>query len=346
VREVSRGCDWFVNWADHPKLAVADNGDWVTFWLQREGAATYAYGIRISRSTDEGRSWSPPVTPHDDGTLTEHGFVSMAPAGDDRMLLVWLDGRHTLAADADADTATHAHGHGEEPPMSLRSAVIDRQGTLSEASEIDPRVCSCCWTDLLRRADGSHLALFRDRSSDEIRDTGLARRDQHGWRSGGTVFDDGWRIAACPVNGPGLADNGEQALAAWSTMPDAQTMAVRARLLDAKAAPLTVEAGSGVLGRVDVAALGNGWLLSWLGAGEPGHSVLRLGHYDAALKLREHVDVVKLPAGRDIGVPRLAALGNTALLVWTEVQSQPTPAGTRAQTRLRGMLLGGAGSGP
>jgi hypothetical protein len=33
--ELASGCNWFVNWADTPSLAAADNDDWLTFYLQR-----------------------------------------------------------------------------------------------------------------------------------------------------------------------------------------------------------------------------------------------------------------------------------------------------------------------
>ncbi len=342
VREASRGCDWFVNWADHPSLAIADNGDWLTFWLVKEGAGTYAYGIRVSRSTDDGRSWSAPITPHDDGTQTEHGFVSMAPAGGDRMLLAWLDGRNTASASS-ASSAEHAGHHGHAGAMSLRSAVIDRSGQLDAAVELDARVCDCCSTDLVRSGPEQHHLVFRDRSAEEIRDTGLARRDGDSWQLTGTVHDDGWKIAGCPVNGPAIAFSAGHLLAAWSTMPDEATLAVRARLIGG-GAPIVVEQGAEVLGRVDAAGFDGGWLLSWLGGGATGESVLRLGRVGAALELIERIDVVTLPAGRGIGAPRLAALERAALLIWTGLD-EATPALPRSQgggasrTRLEALLI-------
>jgi hypothetical protein len=339
AREVARGCDWFVNWADHPQIAVADNGGWWTFWLQKEGAGTYHYGIRVAHSQDQGLSWSAPITPHDDGTLSEHGFVSMAPDGADRMRLVWLDGRHAAAAALDAP----AEGHGgHEGAMSLRAAVLDSQGRVEEGVEIDARTCSCCSTALLRRPDGSHLAAFRDRSEHEIRDIALAARGRTGWQIDGLVHADNWKIEACPVNGPALAQQGAQAFAAWSTMPNASDLAVRLRALDVDASPLRIEQGAGVLGRVDAEPFDGGVLLSWLGADASGRSVLRLGVFDAQLHERQRLDVLELPAGRGIGVPRLAALGRSAALVWTQAEEAaggPTP----APTRVRGMLITAAG---
>ena len=337
AREVARGCGWFVNWADHPQIAVADNGGWWAFWLQKEGAGTYHYGIRVAHSQDEGATWSAPITPHDDGTLSEHGFVSMAPDGADRMRLIWLDGRHAAASHPSETDLQEGHG-AHEGDMSLRAAVLDARGAIDEGVELDARTCSCCWTALLRRPDGSHLAAWRDRSEHEIRDIALATRDRSGWQVSGLVHADNWKIQACPVNGPALAQHDARVFAAWSTMPNASEMAVRLRVLGAEATPLRVEQGPAVLGRVDVEAFDGGVLLSWLGAGAPGESVLRMGLFDAELGERQRIDVAALPAGRGIGVPRLAALGQTAVLVWTEPDG-PVVAGAPAPTRLRAVRL-------
>lgn len=333
--EVAEGCDWFVNWADHPRTAIADNGDWLGFWLQKEGPGTYHYGIRVVRSQDEGRSWSAPLTPHDDGSLSEHGFVSLAADGEDRMLAIWLDGRYTAGGD-------HGHDHGgHEGPMSLRAAVLGRDGRIEEPAEIDARVCSCCPTALLREADGSHLAVWRDRSEHEVRDIALGRRTALGWRGLGLVHADNWRIEACPVNGPALALQAQRAVVAWSTMPDARSMSVRLRALDEDRPPRVLEQGPGVLGRVAMAAFGDGLLVAWLGAGEPGETVLRLALLDAELEEIGRIDAVTLPAGRAIGLPSLAALGDVAMLAWTE----PDPA-QPGRTRLRLARIEGMGHEP
>ncbi len=68
------------------------SGAIVAHWLQKSAASTYAYDVRLSYSTDDGKTWSPSFTPHHDGTPTEHGFASLFPMGEG-FGLVWLDGR-------------------------------------------------------------------------------------------------------------------------------------------------------------------------------------------------------------------------------------------------------------
>jgi hypothetical protein len=204
--------------------------------------------------------------------------------------------------------------------MTLRGAVIDAKGTLTENIEIDARTCSCCWTSLARGTDGRHLAVYRDRSDQEIRDIAFARHDTSGWHVDGLVHADNWKIRACPVNGPGLAMQGDTTLVAWATMPTSSDMAVKVTRLGHDGVPVRIEQGPGVLGRVDIGAFDRGFLLSWLGGGQGNDSTLRLASLDPQLRERARIDVATMPAGRGVGVPRLASLNDVAVLVWTTVQ--------------------------
>ena len=92
AQTIASGRNWFVNWADVPSALRLPSGAIVAHWLQKSAASTYAYDVRLSYSTDDGKTWSPSFTPHHDGTPTEHGFASLFPIGDG-FGLVWLDGR-------------------------------------------------------------------------------------------------------------------------------------------------------------------------------------------------------------------------------------------------------------
>src|SRR5688500_4381517 len=89
---IRAGRDFFVNWADFPSIEVLDGGRLAAHWLQRNGTGTYAYGVRISQSSDGGRTWSSSLTPHRDTSQSEHGFVAMWRERG-KLGAVWLDGR-------------------------------------------------------------------------------------------------------------------------------------------------------------------------------------------------------------------------------------------------------------
>ena len=313
---IASGSDWFVNWADFPSLSVLDNSDWVTYWLQKSAPDTYAYDLRVLRSSNGGGRWGSALTPHDDGTPTEHGFASMLPLGGSQVQLLWLDGRHSRGA-ADA----HAEGHTDEGPMTLRGATLDWRGRILDPVELDARTCSCCQTDVARMGDRA-LLVYRDRSEDEIRDIRLVERGSDGvWSTPMLVHEDLWKIAACPVNGPAIAANGERALVAWPTQVGTD-MAVRyrVRIGDGWLPVQTLEQSPQTLGRVDVAAdADGGFALSWVGAGSKDGVALKLARLDADGKpLQAAREIAALEPGRNTGNPRMAWYRNAHYLAWTE----------------------------
>lgn len=312
---IASGSDWFVNWADFPSLTVLDNNDWVTYWLQKSAPDAYAYDLRVLRSSNGGGRWGEALTPHDDGTPTEHGFASMLPLGDSRVQLLWLDGRHSGGA-----AEGHAEGHADEGPMTLRGATLDWRGRILDPVEIDARTCSCCQTDVARIGDRA-LLVYRDRSEDEIRDIYLVERAGDGsWSSPEPVHADNWKIAACPVNGPAIAANGDRALVVWPTqVDDALAVRYRVRIGDGWSPMQTLEQAPQTLGRVDVAPdVDGGFAISWIGAGSKRVAALKLARLDADGKLLTTRDVAVLEPGRSTGNPRLAWYRDAHYLTWTE----------------------------
>lgn len=323
--EISRGSGWFVNWADFPSLTLADNGDWLSFALVKsDPAKPYAYDIHTLRSTDRGESWSTPAVLHDDGSNTEHGFVSLLPDGGDRVLAVWLDGRHSLS-----EGGAEGHDHGGAH-TALHTAVLTRNGIV-ERHELDHLTCDCCRTSLARGPDGP-VVVYRDRSREEIRDIFAVARGEKGWGDPQPLPADRWKMPGCPVNGPALIAQRHGLLAAWPTQIDGIPTLRLARLRGATWQPLpTLDAGSDLLGRVDLAPWTDTTALAvWLGS-EDGQNVLTLAELGADGVPLTQQAITTLPRGRATGMPRIAARNGRALAVWTE----PTAAGPR----LRGALV-------
>jgi hypothetical protein len=308
---IAEGHDWFVNWADFPALGVLPNGDLVAHWLQKSGPGRYAYDVRVTRSGDGGRNWSAALTPHRDGTPTEHGFVSHFAWDAERAGLVWLDGRET--------GGSHDH-HGHGGPMTLRHAALDRDGTLSREALLDPRVCDCCQTGAAVTRTGP-LVVYRGRDLDEVRDIMIVRWEGEGWSAPAPVHRDGWVMPACPVNGPQVVAQGDQVTVAWFTMADGHARVQLARSHDGGAhfdASSVVAAGD-VLGRVGLAQAADGRLwLAWMEE-SGGEARLLLAAFDPELAETGRSVVATLPRGRISGFPRLAHSPREGLLLaWTE----------------------------
>ena len=324
AHEISRGNNFFANWADTPGLRVGRDGQWLAHWLVRSGRGTFAYDVVVLLSDDQGRHWSDPFSPHDDGTLTEHGFVStfVGASIGSGFGAVWLDGRETEPAAEDRhhdhrqQADEHRHGSGS---MTLRSALIRRDGRIAESALLDARVCDCCPTDAAMTSDGA-IVVYRDRSDDEIRDIALVRREGLGWSNPIIVHPDGWRIAGCPVNGPAVLARGSTVVVAWFTMADERPRVQLARSNDGGrsfTAPIELDGGT-ALGRVDLTWSGESAVLSWLDEVDAG-AMLRIARLDHRGRLAERRDLRTVDDGRISGVPRVLGLEDgRVLLTWTE----------------------------
>jgi hypothetical protein len=299
---------FFVNWADFPSVAETTDGRWVVHWLEKTAAKPYAYHVNVSTSADRGNSWSTPVTPHGDRSATEHGFVSMLPAPDGTVDMVWLDGRQT------ADTT----GHGGHGPMALAAGSLTRTGRPGPDAIIDARVCDCCQTDLARTSEGL-IAVYRDRSETEIRDIFAVRRINGRWTTPVRVAADGWTHKACPVNGPAVAAAGSLVAVAWFTSADGVPRVKLARSSDAGrsfGAPVQVDDGN-PLGRTDIKLLHDGSaLVTWLEiVGEQAEWRIKRVDRDGAVRARW--TVATAPRTRVAGFARTGMSGGDLFVAWT-----------------------------
>lgn len=309
---IATGTDWFVNWADVPSLRPLPDGRHVAHYLESSGPGVFAYDVRITQTTDDG-TWQPALTPHRDGTQTEHGFVSLLPWEND-VLAVWLDGREMDAPDADAG----GHGSG---PMTLRSALITPDGQIEQPVQIDDRVCECCPTSAVRTAEGV-LVAYRNRSENEVRNIGLARFDGKQWSDPYLLHDDGWQINGCPVNGPALAARGDRVVAAWFTAPDGQPRVQVAFSSDSGrhfGAPLVVDADAPT-GRVDAVLLNDGSaLVSWIGS-DAGDTALRVRHIQPDGTAGSPISLAAVSRSRSTGMPRMVHSDGHIYVAWVEEQ--------------------------
>ena len=311
---VASGTDWFVNWADVPSVIRLSSGKLAAHWLQKSGADTYAYDVRLSTSTDNGKTWSKSVTPHTDGTKTEHGFASLVELPNAALGLVWLDGR---AMTAGADHAGHGMG-----AMSVRFASFDKNGKQTAEALVDDRVCECCPTAFAVTADGP-IAAYRNRSETEVRDIHVSRLVNGKWTPSAAVHGDNWQIDACPVNGPSLAVNGRNVALAWFTGVGGENRAFVAFSNDAGrtfGAPIRVD-GAGTLGRVDAVMLPNGdAIVSWIErAGSL--SEFRWRRVSANGTASAPMTVGEIASTRASGYPRMVLSGNTLTFAWVNTKT-------------------------
>jgi len=307
---IAEGDRFFANWADVPSIAVLRDGTLAAHWLQMSGPGRTAYDVRVSQSRDGGRSWTAAVSPHRDGTQTEHGFASFFERPDGGLGLVWLDGR---------DFAQH--GKGE---MSLRAGLFDGAAPRPDVL-VDGRTCDCCPTAVTPIASGV-LVAYRDRSAEEIRDIAVVRFDGARWSPPSRVHADDWQIPGCPVNGPALAGDGRQQVAiAWFAAPRSQARVSVAFSRDAGTTfgPPVQVSGAVPLGRVSLVWLPDGSaLVGWIEQ-HGDNADFRVRQVGPEGVRGEAVRIAALSASRASGYPRMVRSQDTLVFAWTDAAEPP-----------------------
>ena len=76
---IASGDNWFVNWADYSLIASNGSNHLISHFLEKSDKGKFTYDVKITTSSDNGKSWTNPLILHDDGKKAEHGFVSMVP---------------------------------------------------------------------------------------------------------------------------------------------------------------------------------------------------------------------------------------------------------------------------
>lgn len=311
-RTIATSALFFVNWADFPSFTPGTDGTLWAHYLERGGKGTYDYAVRVVRSDDGGESWAEPVTPHDDRSPTEHGFVSTIPTTDG-MGFVWLDGRRY--AETEDRPATQE--------MTLQYRRLGSDGSRGEETELDGRVCDCCQTSSALTALGP-VTVYRDRSPDEIRDIYITRQVDGQWTPGAPVHDDGWEIAGCPVNGPAVVASGSDVAVAWFTGADNVPRVKVAFSPDGGATfgdPVVVDDGNPA-GRVDLLYTeDDAVLVSWLERTGGDAAEVRVRRVAENGMVSSSASLVGSSGARASGFPRMAEAPDGGLiLAWTDLE--------------------------
>lgn len=332
-REIARGGNWFINWADFPTVTPLANDVLMAVWFvenpSQDGAGDGHHGAgyhaQYSLSEDGGKTWGKPQATTGESAMTEFTTV-LALHDNARALVAWLDARQRQRGGHD-----HAHGHrGGAMALYAQTFLADGADKL-----IDARVCDCCQLSLARVGDGALLA-YRGRTADEIRDIRLARWRDGRWEEPRPLHDDEWKIAACPVNGPRLAAQGRNVAAIWYTGAQ-ETPRVLMKFStdggDTFGDAQRLDLGR-AQGRVDALMLKDGsTVFTWLEAnGREAHEKtggIYLRRRAADGTLGEPQLVAPSTTARTSGFPRLAPLpdGRRVLLTYT-LDAEPTRVAT------------------
>jgi hypothetical protein len=223
-RVIDTGTDTVIaDGESRPKLAFGPQGQ-VVIAYSEPLALPYTGRIRMLRSEDEGRSFSPPFTVHQDQQVITHRFESVAFDARGTLHTLWVDKRDpealTRAALAAADPAasaavpTAAPGPpGRRPRVKIdyrgaaiyRNESVDGGRTFGPDTKLADYTCECCRIALAEAPDGSLVALWRHVFEPNQRDHAFAHVGGPARAEPVRATFDRWAIDACPHHGPGLS---------------------------------------------------------------------------------------------------------------------------------------------
>ena len=304
---VARGSDWFVNWADVPQLCARPDGGLAATFLRRSGSGAYDYDVRLTQRALSG-AWSEARLLHDAFGHGEHGFVSLASLGEGRTLAAWLDGRA-------------AGAHGEEGAMQLRARTISKSGELEPEILVDPRVCDCCRTTLVALGSDEALLIYRDRSEGEVRDFSVVTLRGATASEPRPLWNDGWKIAGCPVNGAAAGASGKLVGVAWFTLGSENRARVQVSFSTDRGASFDSPrelSRRETDGFVDAALDADGVLwVTWLERVDREHGEWMLAPVTVE-SVGERIVLAETTVGRAAGCAQVALNGDELVFAWIE----------------------------
>ncbi len=169
-----------------PALALEGDEIYVTWGLTHPKLTPQqplATELRLSRSTDGGRSFQPSVLVNDDPGVIQHTFDAVHRDREGRLHLSWIDGRD-----------------GKKEPGTYVARSLDRGRTVTKNLKVDEGTCVCCRTAVTSGPDGMVYVAWRKIYDGNVRETVVARSTDHGetFEAPVIVGQDHWVFPACP----------------------------------------------------------------------------------------------------------------------------------------------------
>jgi hypothetical protein len=166
---VASGEDVLITWAvTHPKVTPDK---------------PFSNDLRLSRSTDGGKTFQPSVLVNDDQLVIGHSFDSIHVAPDGVVHMAWIDGRE---------------GKKESGTFVTRST--DHGRTVEKNLKVDENTCVCCRTSMTSSPDGTLYVAWRKILPGDLRETVVARSADGGQTFAAPVIvgHDKWVFPGCP----------------------------------------------------------------------------------------------------------------------------------------------------
>jgi hypothetical protein len=211
-----------------PKIAYAPDGQLFAAYTVGKvvpGGRFPLSALRLIKSADGGKTWTPPVTVTDGAVFGSHSFHALHVAANGTVYVSWLGAPEQPVASKNSKATMSA------TPMVMASMPAGHDMHSASASWIarstdggatwQPRVrvdmgeaCPCCRTGLATAKDGTLYMAWRHVFPGNVRDVVVARSSDQGatWSDPVRVNADDWQFDACPHAGPAIAVDSAGAL--------------------------------------------------------------------------------------------------------------------------------------
>lgn len=169
-----------------PALAVVGDDVFLTWTLTHPKVTPdkpFSNELRLSRSSDGGKTFLPSILVNDDEQVIGHSFDSIHVAPDGALHVAWIDGRD-----------------GKKEPGTFVTRSTDHGRTVAKNLKVDENTCVCCRTSLTTGPDGTLYLAWRKVLPGEVRETVVARSTDGGgtFSSAVIVGHDKWVFPGCP----------------------------------------------------------------------------------------------------------------------------------------------------
>ena len=219
----NRAGDVSSNAEQAPRVALSESAISVIWPSRLDGTSA----IRLSRSTDGGRTFSPARTLHQAALTGARGWQALTPGRNGVVHAVWLDGR-----DAAPSAGTHQHhgatkgsgagvAHAGAPRQDVyhddnRARRHDRASPMSLGTSV-----SAARPPLESGPSGRVNVAWRHIFPESMRDIAMAVSTDGGrtFSLPARVNEDKWQLSGCPDDGPAMAiDRSDVAHLVWPTL--------------------------------------------------------------------------------------------------------------------------------
>jgi hypothetical protein len=289
--------------AESPSVVSFPGGELLAEWVEVPESASEAEYIYVSASRD-GVQWTAPVMANQDRSPLQHALVSMVASGDREASLVWLEALK-----------------GEDEPSRLKRTVVSSAGKVLKEEILEPDVCTCCPTSIVRTARGL-LVAYRGHTQKGIRDIDVKRFENGKWLPAKNLNPDNWEINACPVNGASATAKDNRVAIAWYTEGGDKPRVQLVFSLDGGATfskPIIINTGDALGHASTVLTDDGGVFVSWIEEGEKSSRVLT--RFISAASVAGPAVQVAEGSTQIIGYPRLLQAGKNTWIAWGNATS-------------------------